>query len=491
MTAEVQRLFSDAIDSDLANALAGSPTRFRALLNHIPHLLWVSDTAGILSFMSGGWETYLGEVPHETLEPFISPDDLPHALSLWYECYRNAAAISIELRLRRRDGEFRWFLGRGNPIFDENGECVGFVGSFTDIDENKRSELAHSFLADLGERMRACADSEVLLNLVVASLGRHLNASRCYYAAIEGDAESLSIQQEYCDGASPMVGAHLRRRAGTVYDDLESGQTIVIDDCQNDPRTREMFADVQQPFGIRASVLVPIIRDGKHVASLVVHDGKGPRAWRENDIVLIETLAERSWLAFENARLVHASREQSRRQRVMMADILRSVTDGKLRLCNSASELPGRLPNDEGCVSLTTTFGLADLRDMIRQLAETRGVEKTRRYDLVTASGEAAMNAVVHTGAGFASVSWSDAAIQIRVEDSGGGIAEDMLPRATLERGFTTAGTLGQGFKMMLETVDRIWLLTGSSGTTVVLEQETGPAPPAGNLITQIEGLFS
>jgi hypothetical protein len=53
----------------------------------------------------------------------------------------------------------------------------------------------------------------------------------------------------------------------------------------------------------------------------------------------------------------------------------------------------------------------------------------------------------------------------------------DQLHRATLERGFTTTGTLGHGFWMMLKAVDRIWLLTGASGTTVVLEQDRDPAP--------------
>jgi hypothetical protein len=53
------------------------------------------------------------------------------------------------------------------------------------------------------------------------------------------------------------------------------------------------------------------------------------------------------------------------------------------------------------------------------------------------------------------------------------------LPRATLERGFTTApGNFGHGFWFMLQTVDRVWLLTGPAGTTVVLEQNKEAPEP-------------
>ncbi len=55
----------------------------------------------------------------------------------------------------------------------------------------------------------------------------------------------------------------------------------------------------------------------------------------------------------------------------------------------------------------------------------------------------------------------------------------DRLHRATLERGYTTAGTMGHGFWMMLKTCDRIYLLTGTEGTTVVLEQDKTPPEPA------------
>ncbi len=84
------------------------------------------------------------------------------------------------------------------------------------------------------------------------------------------------------------------------------------------------------------------------------------------------------------------------------------------------------------------------------------------------------MNAIVHVGEGQSAKSSIDphhGVAQVRVTDHGAGIAFEDLPHATLQKGFTTAGTLGHGMKLMLETTDRLFLLTGATGTTVVLEQ--------------------
>jgi len=90
-----------------------------------------------------------------------------------------------------------------------------------------------------------------------------------------------------------------------------------------------------------------------------------------------------------------------------------------------------------------------------------------------------AMNAVVHCGGGEARLGASpppdgqrDRALQVWIEDQGSGMALGTLHRATLEKGYTTAGTMGYGWFLTLQTVDRVWHLTGPSGTTVLLEMD-------------------
>lgn len=90
------------------------------------------------------------------------------------------------------------------------------------------------------------------------------------------------------------------------------------------------------------------------------------------------------------------------------------------------------------------------------------------------------MNAVVHGGGGKAKVCASnDGVLQVWISDRGPGISLEKIPRATLERGFSTSGTLGHGFWLILNTTDRVFLHTGDSGTTVVIEQYRTPPDTA------------
>ena len=168
-------------------------------------------------------------------------------------------------------------------------------------------------------------------------------------------------------------------------------------------------------------------------------------------------------------------------QRGFLRDVLASVTEGKLRLCDTDDDLPPH----HGClwgapIYLHTDTGLSALRRRATEAAEAACFSPERLADFITAVNEAGMNAIVHAGAGTVHVALdADAGlVQVWVEDTGQGITMENLPRATLARGFTTAGTLGHGLKLMLQTTDRLWLLTGPTGTTVVLEQDRTPPLP-------------
>jgi anti-sigma regulatory factor (Ser/Thr protein kinase) len=173
-------------------------------------------------------------------------------------------------------------------------------------------------------------------------------------------------------------------------------------------------------------------------------------------------------------------RDAIARQWSMLRDVLASATEGKLFLLNNDEELPEPLEVMEEPIMLTVEAGLRELRAVAQMAAGAAGHPEERQYDLVTAASEAGMNAIVHGGGGEAVVSANEnGTVQVRVVDGGTGIALDHLPRATLARGFSTKATLGQGMKMMLETADRIYLLTGPGGTALVLEQDLRKPPPA------------
>ena len=184
-------------------------------------------------------------------------------------------------------------------------------------------------------------------------------------------------------------------------------------------------------------------------------------------------LAERTRVEAENARLLLEARESAVRQRAFLRDVLASVTDGHLHLCDTPGDLPPALTPFAEPLPLSMSGGLRELRRQAAEAAREAGLPDVRGFDLELAVGEAGMNAIVHSGEGTGQVLWDRAqgVVQVCISDQGEGITVENLPRATLERGYSTKATLGHGMKMMLQATDALWLLTGATGTTVVLVQ--------------------
>ncbi len=206
---------------------------------------------------------------------------------------------------------------------------------------------------------------------------------------------------------------------------------------------------------------------------LTLHDVSKERDMRRQILEKDQALrAEQEYAARE----LEKAREN---QWLLLSDVLRNVTEGKLRLCRALDDLPPQQPSCGDQQTLSRRGGISGLRQEAKDAAAERGFDTSRCQDLITAVGEAAMNAIVHGGGGNACVCGNENRVQVWIEDKGEGIMVDVLPNATLGKGYTTAGTLGQGMKLMLQTIDRLYLMTGISGTTVVLEQDRIPEPPA------------
>jgi anti-sigma regulatory factor (Ser/Thr protein kinase) len=190
------------------------------------------------------------------------------------------------------------------------------------------------------------------------------------------------------------------------------------------------------------------------------------------------------------------SREQERaaaqatdRERRFLKEVLVSVTQGKLLLCDTVDDLPS-LPDEAmlGDPIPLSRETLKAVRARVAEASERCGLPHNRQQDLVTAASECAMNAVQHAGGGTARVCVDADAqrVHVRVEDEGRGISLSDLPRATLEPGFTTGGGgIGHGFFLMLSLADRLYLLTGPGGTCVVLEKRLGSQEPAWLQVTE------
>ena len=70
----------------------------------------------------------------------VHPEDLPELLECWHSIFTSGDPREMEARLRRHDGEYRWFLFRTHPLADASGHVVKWCGINTDIEDRRRSE---------------------------------------------------------------------------------------------------------------------------------------------------------------------------------------------------------------------------------------------------------------------------------------------------------------------------------------------------------------
>jgi anti-sigma regulatory factor (Ser/Thr protein kinase) len=168
-----------------------------------------------------------------------------------------------------------------------------------------------------------------------------------------------------------------------------------------------------------------------------------------------------------------------RQQHVWLRDILECATSGVLTLCETREELPAPLDLEPLTLGVSEASQLREVRHRVQALAESAGIDPSRTADLVTSVHEAAMNALVHAGSAAVHGCRAQGKVQVRIEDEGPGIPLDRLPIYTLKQGYSTAGTAGQGWYLILNFVDRAHLWTGAEGTTLVLEMGKEARPHA------------
>ena len=368
------------------------------------------------------------------------------------------------------------------PDFGPDGQVLGFAAYVRDITERRQIEERLNIFARQHEVLIAAQEE-------IAEAGRDLPAAlNCVARRARQITGAGGAVVQLIDGAeliywaaSGTAEAHLGLRI--LLEDSYSGQCVregQMLHCPDVEAVPEFNQEILRSRQIRSMVVVPLQHMGKIIGVLQV-SSQQPNAFSDHAITLLQLMvsmivAAMSGVAEAEARSALSAGEA--RQRQFLRDVLLSVTDGCLHLCDGPGDLPAPLVSYGSPLVVVRDNSLSDLRHQVYEAAQAAGLPPERTHDLITAVGEAAMNAVTHAGQGVGWISIAAGKVQVRIEDQGEGITVENLPKATLARGFSTKATLGHGFKMMLQTVDRIFLLTGRGGTTVVLEQESRASLP-------------
>ncbi|MDM9379555.1 PAS domain S-box protein [Chlorogloeopsis sp. ULAP01] len=130
--------------SQTAAALNASQQLYRELAQAMPQMVWTADARGFVNYWNQRWHEYTGLNEAESMGlagiTTVHPDERDRTLEQWQQSVANGERFEIEYRICRWDGVYHWFICRGIPTQDSQGQLTGWIGTITDIDHQKRLE---------------------------------------------------------------------------------------------------------------------------------------------------------------------------------------------------------------------------------------------------------------------------------------------------------------------------------------------------------------
>lgn len=329
----VAEWFGTSVDvHDLRVAQEGT----RQLLDSMPQLAWSVGADGRLEFINGRYMEYSGMTDPANRErswgEVVHPDDRASTRERYDSALRNREPWESEMRLRRHDGVYRWHLSRLIPIRDEAGDIVRWFGASTDIHRQKMKELALDFLVRLTEATRSIDDPGEIIRTMVTMLGEHLDADHVVYSEIEGEDQTQAYAEYDRRGVSLPRDQRISDFGERCAQTLRSGRSFVIADVSRETlpeAQRQAFDSVK----VMACIAAPIFKSD-HLVAIVSVTQSIPRAWTQDEIRLVEIVADRCWADIVRVRA-------DRDLRDLNAELERRVEERTAALVDANREMEG------------------------------------------------------------------------------------------------------------------------------------------------------
>ncbi len=179
--------------------LSESESRFRAIADTAPVMIWVSEADGSRTYMNRGWLEFTGRSA-EDAKGFgwlkaIHAEDAATVFALYTAAHRSREPVSISCRLQRADGVYRWILLTAVPRFGQEGQFAGFIGSVVDIHDVRESEAriaqAHAVAEQERRQLRSLLET-LPVGVVIADPSGKLVSMNSKLAEIWGGEAPLS-----------------------------------------------------------------------------------------------------------------------------------------------------------------------------------------------------------------------------------------------------------------------------------------------------------
>ena len=432
----IAHTLSEAIERKWAEeALCESESRYRDLVESMMEGLARADADYVFTYVNKCFADMLGRPPEEivghSLMEFVHEDYHDFMVDQIARRKRGEAG-RYELAWRSKDGSKVYTLVSPKSILDEKGNFLGSTAVLTNITDRKQAEEA------LG---RSEANFRTIFDYMPG-------------ATFAYDRHAVILQAN--PACERLVGFTREQMVGrSVFETFAR-----LEDRQ---KREEVVARVFAGETVEGIEWQDVRADGTTVYVLTnstpVYDPTGQVSM---GLSLGVDVTERK-LAEQRRRELEEHKRDFYRRTILAA------TEGKL-VISEREEIEGIAGPPITSWDIKRAEDVGALRDAVSQLARSAGMEENRIFDLALAVGEATTNAFKHAGGGTASLHSLPEGLLFMVSDRGPGIEALTLPEVALVRGYSTAGSLGMGYKAILSVADKVYLATGPTGTTVAIE---------------------
>ena len=188
-----------------AAKLQESELQYRTLANSGQALIWTAGLDKKCTYFNQIWLAFTGRALEQELGDGwvegVHPDDLARCLEIYTSAFARHERFSMDYRLRRHDGEYRWIQDDGSPRYDSQGGFLGYIGHCLDVTERKRAEVERAALTQVIERKNQELESLVYVTS---------HDLRTPLLNIQGFSQRLKIA---CEALQRIAGAQEWREA--------------------------------------------------------------------------------------------------------------------------------------------------------------------------------------------------------------------------------------------------------------------------------------
>ncbi|GAB1539425.1 hypothetical protein NUACC21_20910 [Scytonema sp. NUACC21] len=320
-------IFQDVTNSKrVEQALRQSESQLRGLFNANLIGIIVSNSQGYILEVNDAWLNILGYTREEVLSGDvnfheITPPEFRHLdRQAMVEMKQFGCHTPFEKEYIRKDGTRIPVLIGTAYLGEPDSLEIGFLIDLTErkqIETEREELLKHlqqkerqqQFLIELNDAIRTIKDPKSVMWQVVRATGQHFKVTRCTYGEIDPTQEYVIVDRDFCDGTISVVGKHHMNSFGPeIIAQLKQGKTIVVDNVDVDPRTADSGVAAFNAIQTKSLLCVPLVKEEQFVALFVLHH-VSPRHWTEEEVALMERIAEQTWLAVERTRAEESLRE--------------------------------------------------------------------------------------------------------------------------------------------------------------------------------------